>query len=72
MKRKTILFFVSLDRSCFDEQLDGIFRHPHAQNWHEQVVELTVGGVLQPHGDYTYGSGTLHVSHPFGFIMSVQ
>ena len=34
------MFFVSLDRRCFDEQLDGIFRHPHAPNWHVQVVEL--------------------------------
>ena len=38
MKHKTILFFVSLDRSCFNEQLGGIFRCPHAKDWHVQVV----------------------------------
>jgi LacI family transcriptional regulator len=38
MKHKTILFFVSLDRRCFDKQLDGIFRCPSAGNWHVQVV----------------------------------
>lgn len=38
MKHKTILFFVSLDRSCFNEQLGGIFRYSHAKNWHVQVV----------------------------------
>lgn len=36
------------------------------------VKTLTVGGVLQHRGDYTFGSGTLRVSHPCGFILSVH
>ena len=36
------------------------------------VKTLTVGGVLQPRGDYTFGSGTLHVSHPCGFELRVR
>ena len=36
------------------------------------VKTLTVGGVLQHRGDYTFGSGTLRVSHPRGLILSVQ
>ncbi len=36
------------------------------------VKTLTVGGVQQPRGDYTFGSGTLRVTHPRGFILSVQ
>ena len=36
------------------------------------VRTLTVGGVQKPRGDYTFGSGTLHVSHPCGFQMSVK
>ncbi|MBR3924964.1 MAG: substrate-binding domain-containing protein [Kiritimatiellae bacterium] len=39
MKHKTILFFVSIDRRCFDEQIDGIFRHADSKNWHIQFVE---------------------------------
>ena len=36
------------------------------------VRTLTVGGVQQPRGDYTFGSGTLRVSHPCGFQMCVR
>ena len=36
------------------------------------VKTLTMGGVLQPRGDYTFGSGTLHVSHPCGFELRVR
>ena len=36
------------------------------------VRTLTINGVQQPRGDYTFGSGTLHVSHPCGFQMSVK
>ena len=36
------------------------------------VKTLTVGGVQQPRGDYTFGSGTLRVTHPCGLILSVQ
>ena len=37
-----------------------------------QVRTLTVGGVQKPHGDYTFGSGTLRVSHPCGFVLCVK
>ena len=43
-----------------------------AQDVTVQVRTLTVGGVQQRRGDYTFGSGTLHVSHPCGFILSVH
>ena len=33
---------------------------------------LTIGGEQKPRGDYTFGSGTLHVSRPCGFIFSVH
>ena len=36
------------------------------------VRTLTIGGVQQPRGDYTFGSGTLHVSRPCGFILCVH
>ncbi len=36
------------------------------------VKTLTVGGVLQHRGDYTFGSGTLRVSHPCGTILCVH
>jgi len=36
------------------------------------VKTLTVGGVQKPAGNYTFGSGTLSVSRPRGFMMSVQ
>ena len=36
------------------------------------VRTLTVGGVQQPCGDYTFGNGTLHVSHPLGFVLSIK
>ena len=36
------------------------------------VKTLTVGGVQKPRGDYTFGSGTLHVSHPHGFELCVR
>ena len=36
------------------------------------VKTLTVGGVLQHRGDYTFGSGTLRVSHPCGFQLSIR
>ena len=40
MKHKTILFFVSIDRRCFEDHLDGIFQHDHSRNWHVQVMEM--------------------------------
>ena len=40
MKHKTILFFVSIDRRCFEDHLDGIFQHAHSRNWHVQVMEM--------------------------------
>jgi len=36
------------------------------------VRTLTVGGVLQKRGDYTFGSGTLHVSQPIGTQISFR
>ena len=36
------------------------------------VRTLTVGGAQKPRGDYTFGSGTLHVSHPHGFELRVR
>ena len=36
------------------------------------VRTLTVGGVQKTAGNYTFGSGTLHVSRPRGFMLSVQ
>jgi len=36
------------------------------------VRTLTVGGVLQKRGDYSFGSGTLRVSHPRGFQLSIR
>ena len=36
------------------------------------VRTLTINGVQQPRGDYTFGSGTLRVTHPCGLILSVQ
>lgn len=36
------------------------------------VRTLTVGGVLQKRGDYTFGSGTLSVSHPCGLVLSFR
>lgn len=36
------------------------------------VKTLTVGGVLQHRGDYTFGSGTLRVTHPCGFQLSIK
>ena len=36
------------------------------------VKTLTLGGVQQPRGDYTFGSGTLRVSHPCGTILCVH
>ena len=59
MKRKTVLFFVSLDRRCFDEQLDGIFRHPHAQNWHVQVVELKSVAAMRKSLEFWKPSGVI-------------
>lgn len=37
-----------------------------------RVRTLTVGGVLQKRGDYTFGSGTLSVSHPCGLVLSFR
>ena len=37
-----------------------------------KVKTLTVGGVQKPAGNYTFGSGTLSVSRPRGFMLSVQ
>ncbi len=59
MKHKTILFFVSLDRRCFEEQLDGIFRHPHAQNWHVQVVELKSEAAMRKSLEFWKPSGVI-------------
>ena len=36
-----------------------------------QVKTLTVGGVVKPNGDYTFGSGTLRVFKP-GLIVSIH
>lgn len=36
------------------------------------VKTLTVGGVQQRRGDYTFGSGTLRVSHPCGFQLRLR
>lgn len=36
------------------------------------VRTLTVNGIQQPRGDYMFGSGTLHVSHPCGFQMRIR
>ena len=36
------------------------------------VRTLTVGGVSQPYGYYTFGSGTLHVSQPIGTQISFR
>lgn len=36
------------------------------------VRTLTVGGVQKPRGNYTFGGGTLSVSHPCGFMLSVR
>ena len=36
------------------------------------VNTLTVGGVQKPAGNYTFGSGTLSVLRPRGFMLSVQ
>lgn len=36
------------------------------------VRTLTINGIQQPRGDYTFGSGTLRVSRPCGLILSVQ
>ena len=36
------------------------------------VKTLTVNGELQHRGDYTFGSGTLRVSHPCGFQLRVR
>ena len=41
-KQTTILFFVSLDRSCFDAQMEGLFRHPRAKGWHVQMVSAAL------------------------------
>lgn len=38
LKRKSILFFISLDHRCFSTQLDGIFQYPRARDWRVQVV----------------------------------
>lgn len=37
-----------------------------------QVRTLTVGGVQQRRGDYTFGGGTLSVTHPVGFQMGIR
>ena len=37
-----------------------------------KVRTLTIGGMLQKRGDYTFGSGTLHVSHPIGCQISIR
>ena len=36
------------------------------------VKTLTIGGVKRPAGNYTFGSGTLSVSHPRGFMLSIK
>lgn len=36
---KTVLFFISLDRSCFKKQLEGIYRFSRDRDWHVQVIE---------------------------------
>ena len=36
------------------------------------VRTLTVGGIQRQRGDYTFGSGTLSVTHPVGFQVNVR
>jgi hypothetical protein len=36
------------------------------------VKRLTVGGEQKPAGNYTFGSGTLSVSHPRGLVLIVR
>lgn len=36
------------------------------------VRTLTINGIQQPRGDYTFGSGTLHVTGLPGFVISFQ
>ena len=36
------------------------------------VMTLTVGGVQRPAGNYTFGSGTLHVARPTGLVIIVK
>ena len=42
MKPTTILFFVSLDRHCFDTQLEGFFQYSRARKWRVQVVSEAI------------------------------
>ena len=39
---RNILFFISLDRNCFNTQLEGIYRYSRKRNWHVQVVEKSL------------------------------
>ena len=37
-RQATVLFFISIERSCYNSQLNGIFRLPCAKEWNVQVV----------------------------------
>lgn len=59
MKHKTILFFVSIGRRYYDEQLDGIFRHPGARNWHVQVVPMNSATAMRKAMEFWKPSGVI-------------
>ena len=56
---KTILFFSSIDRRCFEEQLDGIFRYPRAKNWQVQLVELKSPADIRSSMEFWKPSGVI-------------
>ncbi len=82
VKPTTILFFVSLDRHCFDSQLEGFFQHPRAREWRVQVVADATSrekihaamdfwkpsGVLVEHGDSLAVPPSLFGTVPAVFI----
>ena len=59
MKHKTILFFVSIGRRYYYEQLDGIFRHPGARDWHVQVVPMNSAAAMRKAMDFWRPSGVI-------------
>jgi len=59
VKHKTILFFVSIGRRYYDEQLDGIFRHPGARDWHVQVVPMNSAAAMRKAMDFWRPSGVI-------------
>lgn len=56
---KTILFFSSIDRRCFNEQLDGIFRYPRAKNWKVQILELKSAADIRSSMEFWKPSGVI-------------